>query len=135
MWYVQKKIEKSARRPGASATWNVKPEVPHGFALPCCINETPQLFEKKFADSGYDTPRDLKASDEAYNNLVACCQYERGGCQQTNEFAALPLVKWKMASARVGAACKAPRDLFAKEGAKGCQWRKIVAPTSKSRYK
>lgn len=71
----KKKIESAAKKAGASyAVWNVDSK-----ELTIKYNSTSgnsAKIQKAIADAGYDTP-DYKASDEAYNKLDGCCQYER----------------------------------------------------------
>jgi len=69
------KIEKAAKQAGATkALWNAQTKV-----LKVTYNVTAASFstiQQAIASVGYDTP-DFKATDEAYNNLHACCKYER----------------------------------------------------------
>ena len=71
----KKKIESTAKKAGASyAVWNVDSK-----ELTLKYNSTSTnsaKIQKAVADAGYDTP-DVKATDEAYNKLDGCCQYER----------------------------------------------------------
>jgi mercuric ion binding protein len=71
----KKKIESAAKKAGATyAIWNVDSK-----ELTIKYNNTSSnsaKIQKAVADAGYDTP-DFKASDEAYNKLDECCQYER----------------------------------------------------------
>lgn len=71
----KKKIETAAKKAGASyAVWNVDTK-----ELTIKYNSTSgnsAKIQKAVAAAGYDTP-DYKATDEAYNNLDGCCQYER----------------------------------------------------------
>lgn len=71
----KKKIEKAAKTAGASyAMWNVDSKILTIKYNSTSTNKT--KIEQSVANAGYDT-EDLKASDEAYNNLDGCCQYER----------------------------------------------------------
>lgn len=71
------KIEKAAKEAGASAaTWNVKTKT-LTIKYNSSTTNTAKI-EQSVADAGYDT-RDIKATDEAYNKLHACCQYDRVG--------------------------------------------------------
>ncbi|HWI90996.1 MAG TPA: cation transporter [Flavisolibacter sp.] len=71
----KKKIEAAAKKAGATyAVWNVDSK-----ELTVKYNSTSTnsaKIQKTIADVGYDTP-DFKATDEAYNKLDGCCQYER----------------------------------------------------------
>lgn len=71
----KKKIESAAKKAGAAyAVWNVDAK-----ELTIKYNSTSSnsaKIQKAVADAGYDTP-DFKATDEAYNKLDGCCQYER----------------------------------------------------------
>jgi len=71
----KKKIETAAKKAGATyAVWNVDSK-----ELAIKYNSTSTnsaKIQKAVADAGYDTP-DYKATDEAYNKLDGCCQYER----------------------------------------------------------
>ena len=73
----KKKIESAAKKAGASyAAWNVDSK-----ELTIKYNSTSTntaKIQKAIAAVGYDTP-DYKASDDAYNKLDGCCQYERDG--------------------------------------------------------
>ncbi len=73
----KKKIEKAAKDAGATyALWNKDTKILTIKYTSASTNTA--KIEKKIAGVGYDTP-DFKASDEAYNNLEKCCQYEREG--------------------------------------------------------
>ena len=71
----KKKIESAAKKAGASyAVWDVDSK-----ELAIKYNSTTTnsaKIQKAIADVGYDTP-DYKATDEAYNKLDGCCQYDR----------------------------------------------------------
>src|SRR5690349_7521601 len=71
----KKKIESAAKKAGASyAVWNVDSK-----ELVIKYNNTSSnsaKIQKAVADAGYDTP-DFKASEDAYNKLDGCCQYDR----------------------------------------------------------
>jgi mercuric ion binding protein len=71
----KKKIESAAKKAGASyAVWDVDSK-----ELTIKYNSTSTnaaKIEKSIAAVGYDTPN-FKATDEAYNKLDKCCQYER----------------------------------------------------------
>jgi periplasmic mercuric ion binding protein len=71
----KKKIEAAAKKAGATyATWNVDAK-----ELTIKYNNTSTnsaKIQKAVAEAGYDTPG-YKATDEAYNKLDGCCQYER----------------------------------------------------------
>ncbi len=71
----KKKIETAAKTAGASfAEWNKDTKI-----LTIKYNSTSTnaaKIQQAVADKGYDTP-DFKATEEAYNKLDKCCQYER----------------------------------------------------------
>ena len=71
----KKKIESAAKKAGATvAAWNVDSK-----ELTVTYNSTSTnsaKIQKAIAAVGYDTP-EFKATDEAYNGLDGCCQYER----------------------------------------------------------
>ena len=73
----KKKIEKAAKEAGATyALWNSNSKM-----LIVKYNSTSTnaaRIQQKIAGVGYDTPK-YKATDEAYNGLDECCQYERSG--------------------------------------------------------
>jgi copper chaperone CopZ len=76
----KKKIESAAKKAGATyALWDVDSK-----ELTIKYNSTSTnsaKIQKAIADVGYDTP-DFKASDEAYNKLDGCCQYERTNAKE-----------------------------------------------------
>jgi periplasmic mercuric ion binding protein len=76
----KKKIESAAKKAGASyAAWNIDSK-----ELIIKYNSTSTntaKIQKAIAAVGYDTP-DYKASDDAYNKLDDCCQYERTGSKE-----------------------------------------------------
>jgi mercuric ion binding protein len=71
----KRKIETAAKKAGATyAVWNVDSK-----ELTIKYNSTSTnsaKIQKAIANVGYDTP-DFKATDEAYNKLDGCCQYDR----------------------------------------------------------
>ncbi|MGZ3846068.1 MAG: heavy-metal-associated domain-containing protein [Flavisolibacter sp.] len=71
----KKKIESAAKKAGATyAVWDVDSK-----ELAVKYNSTTTnsaKIQKAIADVGYDT-QDYKATDEAYNKLDGCCQYDR----------------------------------------------------------
>ena len=73
----KKKIESAAKKAGATyAVWDVDSK-----ELSIKYNSTSTnsaKIQKAIADVGYDTP-DYRATDEAYNKLDGCCQYDRTG--------------------------------------------------------
>lgn len=71
----KKTIEKSAKEAGATyARWDKESKM---LTVKYSSNATnTKKIEEKIAAAGYDTP-DIKATDEAYNKLDGCCQYER----------------------------------------------------------
>lgn len=68
-------IEKAAKKGGATAaSWDKGTKI-----LTIKYNSSTTnagKIQQTIADAGYDT-RDIKATDEAYNKLHACCQYDR----------------------------------------------------------
>jgi hypothetical protein len=100
----KKKIEKSAKEAGAtSATWNVKTKL---LTVSYPVTSTSaSAIQKKIADSGYDTPG-FKASDEAYNKLDACCQYERAAVNKPTN-CCVASCEMKDGKCKDEAACKA----------------------------
>ncbi|RYY81152.1 MAG: copper chaperone [Chitinophagaceae bacterium] len=72
----QKTIETAAKKGGASfASWNVDSKL---LTVRYDAKKTSTTrIEQAVAAAGYDTP-EVKATEEAYNKLHACCQYERG---------------------------------------------------------
>jgi periplasmic mercuric ion binding protein len=74
----KKKIEKAAKDAGATyAIWSVDTKVLTVKYNSVTTNTA--KIEQKIAGVGYDTPN-VKATDEAYNALHACCKYERSAC-------------------------------------------------------
>jgi hypothetical protein len=77
----KKKIEKAAKSAGATyALWNTDSKL-----LTVKYNSTSSnkaKIEQAIADAGYDTP-DYKATDDAYNKLDECCQYERSAASSS----------------------------------------------------
>jgi periplasmic mercuric ion binding protein len=73
----KKKIEKAAKEAGATeANWNTQTKV---LKVTYNVSATSVAnIQQKIAGVGYDTPG-YKATDEAYNALDGCCQYERTG--------------------------------------------------------
>jgi hypothetical protein len=72
----KKKIEKAAKDAGATyASWSA--ESKELTVKYNSLSTNSAKIQKKIAGAGYDTP-DFKATDEAYNKLEACCQYDRG---------------------------------------------------------
>ena len=70
----KKKIERSATEAGATyAAWDM-----HTKILKVTYNAGTDVsaIQKNIADAGYDTPK-FRASDDAYNSLDKCCQYDR----------------------------------------------------------
>jgi mercuric ion binding protein len=71
----KKKIETAAKKAGATyAVWSTDTK-----ELVIKYNSSSSntaKIEKSIAAAGYDTP-DFKATNEAYDKLDACCQYER----------------------------------------------------------
>lgn len=79
----KKNIEKSAVAAGATtANWDKKTKYLSISYDPAISN--PAKIEKAVAAAGYDT-EDYKATDEAYQKLDECCQYERKGLKEKKE--------------------------------------------------
>ena len=78
----QKNIETAAKKAGATfASWNVDSKL---LTVRYDGKKTSTArIEEAVAAAGYDTP-DVKATDEAYTKLHACCQYERAGQKAAN---------------------------------------------------
>jgi len=76
----KKKIEAAAKKAGASyAVWDVDSK-----ELTVKYNSTSTnsaKIQQAIANVGYDTP-EFKATEEAYNKLDDCCQYERTGAKE-----------------------------------------------------
>lgn len=71
----KKKIEKAAKEAGATeAVWNQESKMLKVTYASATTNTA--AIQQKIAGVGYDTPQ-YKSTDEAYNKLDACCQYER----------------------------------------------------------
>jgi hypothetical protein len=71
----KKKIEKAAKDAGATyALWNKDTKILTVKYNSATTNTA--KIEQKIAEVGYDTPG-FKATDEAYNKLDECCQYDR----------------------------------------------------------
>jgi mercuric ion binding protein len=71
----KKKIEKAAKEAGAtSAVWNTQTKA---LKVTYSVTATSvSSIQQKIAGVGYDTPQ-YKATEDAYNGLDACCQYDR----------------------------------------------------------
>jgi hypothetical protein len=76
----KKTIETAASKAGAStATWDTETKM---LSVSYDGKKTnAQKIQQAIAAAGYDT-RDFSASDEAYNNLHSCCQYDRKNSEQ-----------------------------------------------------
>jgi hypothetical protein len=71
----KKTIEKSALAAGVNyANWNIDTRMLTVSYNGMSTNKA--RIEQKIAEAGYNTP-DYKTTDEAYNKLNKCCQYER----------------------------------------------------------
>lgn len=69
------RIEKAAKIDGVhSATWNQSDQMLKVEYSPSEVST--KTLHKKVAKVGHDTEK-VKASDEVYNKLPACCKYER----------------------------------------------------------
>ena len=70
----KKKIEKAATAAGATyASWDTKSKQ---LVVKYNTSTNASRIQQSIAGVGYDTP-DYKATDEAYNKLDGCCQYDR----------------------------------------------------------
>lgn len=73
----KKKIETALKVPGVTAAnWSPETKVLK-VSYDSAVISNDQI-QQKVAAVGYDTQK-FKASDEAYNKLHGCCQYEREG--------------------------------------------------------
>ncbi len=71
----KKKIEKAAKDAGATyAVWSTQTKVLTIRYNSLSTNSA--KIQQKIADVGYDTPK-FRATDDAYNKLEQCCQYDR----------------------------------------------------------
>ena len=71
----KKHIEKAAKEAGAIyADWNQTSKIL--TVKYTTTASTATKIQQSIASAGYDTP-DYKATDEAYNKLDECCQYDR----------------------------------------------------------
>jgi copper chaperone CopZ len=69
------RIEKAARMEGVTkAEWNKNTRIMTVTYNPAVV--TLDTVQKRVATSGHDTEK-YKADDQVYNNLPACCHYER----------------------------------------------------------
>jgi len=77
----KKKIETAAKNAGATyASWNVDTkELTVKYSSKSTDNAK---IQQAVAKSGYDTEK-VKSTDEAYNNLHACCKYERADVKKS----------------------------------------------------
>jgi mercuric ion binding protein len=77
------KIEKAAKSAGVSyALWNDEAKV---LTVKYTAGKTStDKIEKKVAAAGYDTQNET-ATEEAYNNLPGCCQYDRKAAEKKAE--------------------------------------------------
>jgi periplasmic mercuric ion binding protein len=99
----KKKIEKAAKDAGATyALWNKDTKILTVKYNSSSTNTA--KIEKKIAGVGYDTP-DFKATDEAYNKLDECCQYERNGVK-TGAMGCSDKCEMKDGKCKDEAACK-----------------------------
>ena len=88
----KKKIEKSAREAGATyASWDQHTKI---LKLTYNAGTDVSAIQQKIADAGYDTPL-FRATDEAYNTLDKCCQYERQSVNKPADCCADPACKMK----------------------------------------
>lgn len=79
----KKKIEKAAKDAGATyALWDKDTKILTVKYNSSSTNTA--KIEEKIAGVGYDTP-DFKATDEAYNKLDDCCQYERNTIHKSDK--------------------------------------------------
>ena len=70
----KKKIETAAKNAGVTyALWSPQTKM---LKVTYASTISSSVIQQKIADAGYDTPQ-FKATDEAYNSLDKCCQYER----------------------------------------------------------
>jgi len=109
----KKKIESSARAAGATyAFWDQ-----HSKLLKVSYNAGTDVsaIQKNIADAGYDTPK-FRASDEAYNSLDKCCQYQREDVKKSADCCSSPECKMQngkcadMAVCKDNSCCKTDQD-------------------------
>lgn len=83
----KKKIEKAAKDAGATyAVWNTDSKI---LTVKYSSQSTnSEKIQQKIADAGYDTPK-FRATDEAYNKLEQCCQYDRQPAATDNKDATM----------------------------------------------
>lgn len=79
----EKTIEKTAKAAGAStASWSDSTFI---LTVSYDASKTTALaIQKAIAGKGYDT-QDVKATEDAYNDLPDCCKYVRGGKPEDNK--------------------------------------------------
>ncbi|HKB45016.1 MAG TPA: hypothetical protein VKC90_11525 [Chitinophagaceae bacterium] len=76
----KKKIETAAKSAGATyASWSPQTKL---LKVSYASATGVSVIQQRIAEAGYDTPN-YKATDDAYNALDACCQYERNTKVQT----------------------------------------------------
>jgi mercuric ion binding protein len=76
----KKKIEAAAKNAGATyALWSPQTKL---LKVSYASATGVSVIQQRIAGAGYDTP-DYKATDDAYNALDVCCQYERNTKAQT----------------------------------------------------
>lgn len=79
----KKTIEKAAKDAGATyAVWNKDTKILTVKYDNQSANS--EKIQQKIADAGYDTPK-FKATDDAYNKLEQCCQYDRESVNMGNK--------------------------------------------------
>jgi hypothetical protein len=110
------KIEKAAKSAGATyAEWNVDTKVITVKYKSTSSNLA--KIQKGIADAGYDNAG-MKATDESYKKLHACCQYEREESNQAK--ACCDDEKCTKAGACTDADCCKDKDCCSKDGQMEC---------------
>ncbi|MFN4314846.1 MAG: heavy-metal-associated domain-containing protein [Chitinophagaceae bacterium] len=113
-------IEKAAKKAGASeASWDMDGKK---LTVTYAAGKTDLAsIQQAVAAAGYDT-RDVKASDEAYNKLHACCKYDRASAASNSAMHCQADCKMKDGKCQDMEACKAKGCCKDEEAckAKGC---------------
>jgi hypothetical protein len=126
----KKKIETSARQAGATyAFWDQHTKI---LKVTYNTGTDVSVIQQRIANAGYDTPL-FRATDDSYNKLDKCCQYERQSVNKPADCCADPACKMKdgkcvdMTSCGDKACCKDNADC----DKKGC-CEKAVSEEKKS---
>jgi len=99
----KKKIEKSAKEAGATnASWDMHTKV---LKVTYAAGIDVSTIQRKIAEAGYDTPK-FRATEDAYNGLDKCCQYDRKAVKTAASCCASDECKMKDGKCEDMAACK-----------------------------